>query len=74
MSSNIYAQNTKKIEIVNANNSYANTKLHPDYWRLIGNVIFKHNNAFMYCDSAYHYSKEQKLELLEILKFHKQTV
>ncbi len=68
MSSNIYAQNTKKIEIVNANDSYANTKLHPDYWRLIGNVIFKHNNAFMYCDSAYHYSKEQKIRAFGNIK------
>ena len=57
----IYAQNTKKIEIINADSSYASTKLHPDYLRLIGNVIFKHNNTFMYCDSAHHFLKEQKI-------------
>ena len=60
-SSSIYAQNTKKIEIINADSSFASKKLHPDYLRLIGNVTFKHNNAFMYCDSAYHYLKEQKI-------------
>tara|TARA_B100001248_G_C27399202_1_gene468490 strand:- start:392 stop:1882 length:1491 start_codon:yes stop_codon:yes gene_type:complete len=60
-SSSIYALNTKKIEIINADSSFASNKLHPDYLRLIGNVTFKHNNAFMYCDSAYHYLKEQKI-------------
>ena len=68
LSTSIYAQNNKKIEIINANNSYANTKLHPDYWRLIGNVIFKHNTTYMYCDSAYHYSKEQKIKAFGNIK------
>ena len=59
---NLIAQENKKIEILNANNTYANTNIHPDYWRLIGNVTFKHNNAIMTCDSAYHYTSENKME------------
>ena len=38
------------------------TKKHPDYWRLLGNVSFKHNNATMECDSAHHYSLDNKIE------------
>ena len=56
------AQTDKKIEILNADNTYANTNKHPDYWRLVGNVSFKHNNAIMDCDSAYHYATEDKMQ------------
>ena len=56
------AQTDKKIEILNADNTYANTNKHPDYWRLIGNVSFKHNNAIMHCDSAYHYTTDKKIQ------------
>lgn len=30
--------------------------------RLLGNVIFKHENTFMYCDSAYMYRDENRIE------------
>ena len=55
LSIDLIAQDSKKIEILNADNTFANANKHPDYWRLIGNVSFKHNNAIMTCDSAYHY-------------------
>jgi len=56
------AQTSKKIEILNADKTIANTIKHPDYWRLIGNVSFKHNNAIMKCDSAYHYANKDKMK------------
>jgi len=59
---------TQKIEILNANNTFANEKKHPDYWRLIGDVSFKHNNAIMYCDSAYHYANEDKMKAFGRIK------
>ena len=59
---NIIAQNTKEIKILNADNTFANNNHHPDYWRLVGNVIFMHNNIIMNCDSAYHYSNEEKMQ------------
>ena len=51
----------EKIEILNADTTFANSNLHPDYWRLIGNISFKHNNSIMNCDSAYHFMLENKI-------------
>ena len=62
LSVDLIAQESRKIEILNADNTYANANIHPDYWRLIGNVSFKHNNAIMTCDSAYHYTSENKMK------------
>ena len=62
MSINLIAQNNKKIKILNADKTYANANIHPNYWRLVGNVSFSHNNAVMYCDSAYHYTLENKMK------------
>ena len=51
----VNSQDSKKIEIINADKTYANTDLHPDYLRLVGSIIFKHNNSIMKCDSAHHF-------------------
>ena len=67
MSITVIAQ-TNKIEILNADKTYANSNIHPEYWRLIDNVSFKHNNAIMDCDSAYHYVKEDKIEAFGNIK------
>ena len=64
------AQNSKRIEILNTDNTYANANIHPDYWRLIGNVSFKHNDAIMTCDSAYHYNAENKMEAFGKIKIN----
>jgi len=37
----------------------------PDVHVARGNVIFKHNNAFLYCDSAYLYNKSNILEAFD---------
>lgn len=65
---NLIAQNNKRIEILNADNTFANSNKHPDYWRLIGNVSFKHNNAIMTCDSAYHYITQDKIKAFGKIK------
>ena len=70
LSVNLIAQESKKIEILNADNTYANANIHPDYWRLIGNVSFKHNNAIMTCDSAYHYTSENKMKAFGKIKIN----
>ncbi|MDC0249307.1 hypothetical protein OAK24_00330 [Flavobacteriales bacterium] len=70
MSVDLIAQESKKIEILNADNTYANSNIHPDYWRLIGNVSFKHNNAIMTCDSAYHYTSKNKIESFGKIKIN----
>ena len=62
------AQSSKKIEILNADSTFANAKEHPEYWRLINNVSFKHNNAIMNCDSAYHYVTDNKMKAFGRIK------
>ncbi|MBC8294320.1 MAG: hypothetical protein H8E55_00770, partial [Pelagibacterales bacterium] len=70
LSINLIAQESKKIEILNADNTYANTNIHPDYWRLIGHVSFQHNNAIMTCDSAYHYTYKNKMKAFGKIKIN----
>ena len=62
------AQTSKTIEILNADNTFANAKKHPNYWRLIGHVSFQHNNAIMECDSAYHYANKNKIKAFGKIK------
>jgi len=66
----LIAQESKKIEILNADNTFANANIHPDYWRLIGNVSFLHNNAIMTCDSAHHYISENKMKAFGDIKIN----
>ena len=70
LSTTLIAQDSKKIEILNADNTFANTNKHPEYWRLIGNVSFQHNNAIMTCDSAYHYTSENKIKAFGRIKIN----
>ena len=70
MSIDLIAQDSKKIEILNADNTFANANKHPDYWRLIGNVSFQHNNAIMTCDSAYHYTFKNKMKAFGKIKIN----
>ena len=58
----VNAQTSKRIEIINADSTIANTIDHPEYLRLLNNVVFKHNSTTMSCDSAYHYSSLNKIE------------
>ena len=57
-----YSQKAGKIEIVHADVSEFDQALNAKATRLIGNVVFKHQNAFMYCDSAYLFRDENRLE------------
>jgi lipopolysaccharide export system protein LptA len=45
-----------------ANTTEVDAKLGKDTRRLLGNVIFEHEGAKMYCDSAYFYSKRNSLD------------
>ncbi len=56
------ATNGTKIELLNADVSEFDEKLNADATRLIGNVRFRHESAYMNCDSAYLFRKENRLE------------
>lgn len=51
----------KKIELVSAENMIYD-KSKGDYTLLIGNVIFKHEEVLLYCDSAYLYDATNNLD------------
>lgn len=58
----ICAQEKTKLEIINSNFSYYDANVNPDTRRLVDSVIFKHEGAIMYCDSAWYYFKENRFE------------
>ncbi|MEI6765531.1 MAG: OstA-like protein [Bacteroidota bacterium] len=53
-------QKTRKIDLVNADNAMYD-KSKGEFTRLIGNVIFQHEETLMYCDSAYLYDESNSL-------------
>lgn len=57
LSSGLIAQKKEQIQIINSE-YLAGGKQSEGIRRFIGNVIFKHSNATIYCDSAYLFSKE----------------
>jgi len=54
-------QQRAKIEILQANVAKFDTA-YSEAHRLIGNVIFKHENMLMFCDSARFYEKESRIK------------
>jgi len=61
MVANVYSQETTKIQFSAATTEY-DENLVKDTRRLIGDVVFTHGGAKMYCDSAYFYSDRNALD------------
>jgi lipopolysaccharide export system protein LptA len=57
----ICAQEVTKINLVSANDWKYNSDIRRDVQRIIGNVILNHDSAFLYCDSAYLFEKENNV-------------
>ncbi|MBS1923746.1 MAG: hypothetical protein JST71_10200 [Bacteroidetes bacterium] len=51
-----------KIELIHANTLEGDDALGKDVRRLLGDVVFKQENTFMYCDSAYLYSATNSMD------------
>ncbi len=56
------AQNATQIELLHADFADFDQSVSSEIQRLIGNVSFKHDNTFMYCDSAYLNKVKNSLE------------
>lgn len=69
--SSTYGQSPQKIELVNADVSEFDQTINAKATRLIGNVVFSHQQAFMYCDSAWLYRDENKLEAFGSVRIKK---
>jgi lipopolysaccharide export system protein LptA len=52
----------QKVQIISANSLEVDPKKGKGAKRLIGNVGFKQGDVYMYCDSAYFFSKSNKLD------------
>ncbi|MGC8823170.1 MAG: OstA-like protein [Bacteroidales bacterium] len=64
------AQENKQIEILNTNVLEYNKKSGIEARKLIGNVQFRHEQAVMYCDSAYFYTDENRVEAFGNVSIH----
>jgi lipopolysaccharide export system protein LptA len=62
LSSSAFSQKKTKLEIINSELTIYDASTNPDMRRLLDSVIFKHNTTTMFCDSAWHYFKENKFE------------
>lgn len=58
----VCAQEETQLEIINSNYSYFDAATNPGMRRLVDSVIFQIDGSTMYCDSAWHYFKENKFE------------
>ncbi len=61
LSVSVFAQKTTRIEVLNADVVEFGEDLGSDVKRLLGDVQFKHEDALMYCDSAYLNQKTNSL-------------
>ena len=50
------------VHLLHANVTKYNKKQNPDVWVLMGEVAFRHDSMYMYCDSAYFYNKKNALK------------
>ncbi|MFH0865480.1 MAG: OstA-like protein [Bacteroidota bacterium] len=57
-----FAQKATKIDIVNANSLEYDESKGKDVKQLIGDVILKHEDTYLYCDSAYLYTESNTLK------------
>ncbi len=57
-----FAQEVRKINILDADEARFDRSSGITARRLIGNVIFKHENALMYCDSAWFYPSTNTMD------------
>jgi len=57
----VISQENRQVQF-SANTTEVDAKLGRDTRRLLGNVVFEHEGAKMYCDSAYFYAKRNSLD------------
>ncbi len=55
-------QGSDSLKILHADMTRFDSRISPDARRLIGNVIFNHDSTTMYCDSAWYYDKQKRVE------------
>ncbi len=64
------AQAPKRIELLNANTLEYDESLGKNVRRLLGDVSFRHENTVMYCDSAYLYADQNRLDAFNNIRIN----
>jgi len=59
-----FSQETKKIEILNSGYGESDETLAANAQRLVDNVLIRHNEILMWCDTAYIYSGTNKVDAI----------
>lgn len=62
VSSSCFSQSPSKIELIHANTLEGDERFGKDVRRLLGNVVFRQDSAYMYCDSAYLFAATNSLD------------
>jgi lipopolysaccharide export system protein LptA len=62
LSGSVLAQKEKKIDLVSANSLEFDRSKGADVKQLIGDVILKHEDTYLYCDSAYLYTAKNSVK------------
>ena len=50
------------VHLLHADVTKYNKRTNPDVWVLVGDVSFRHDSMYMYCDSAYFYNRKNALK------------
>ena len=50
------------VHLLHADVTKYDKKNNPDAWVLVGEVAFRHDSMYMYCDSAYFYNRKNALK------------
>lgn len=61
---NSLAQEVKKIDLLEAEQMMYDVRFGDNVNRVIGNVIFRHDNVLLYCDSAYMFTDDNSVQAM----------
>lgn len=70
----LFSQKVTKIDLVSANTLEFDKRYGSDVKRLIGSVVLKHDNTYLYCDSAYLYSETNGVDAYGNVRITSNTV
>ena len=73
-SQSVFSQKATKIDLINANSLEFDKNFGEDVKRLIGNVALKHDDTYLYCDSAYLYSASNSVDAYGNIRINTNTV
>ncbi|MBE50380.1 MAG: hypothetical protein CMP51_01665 [Flavobacteriales bacterium] len=71
ISFSLYSQTKSNIKLLKSNELILGPA-DSNYWVCKGNVVFKHNNTIMECDSSYHYKNSNKIIAFSNIKIEKE--